>query len=512
MDVMTSARHGVSPAVRDLPVMSPRDQEGEDHAPFPLPPFRGIAANNQVPVTDPVLQTVRGGPLAFANPVLNFDGIVINGGGGGFVAPSDTNGTVGLTQYVQIVNLAFAVYDKSTGSLLAGPTVTKSLWSGFGGDCETRNDGDPIVLYDRMADRFLITQYTIGPFRTGVGTFMQCVAVSTTGDATGTYNLYAFDFGPDDFIDYGKFGSWPDAYYANFNTFNRTGTAFKYGKECAFDRLAMLNGDPIARAVCFNTPQDAGFLESDFDGTNPPPSGAPNPFVEIWDVGPASSLAVWGFHVDFDTPSNSTFGPPTILPVDAFTLPPFTSAVVPQSDTTQKLDSLADRMMFRLAYRNFGDHESLVVTHSVGNTSQIGVRWYEIQDPNGSPFVFQDGTFAPDSSFRWMGSIAMDQAGNIAMGYSVSDAASHPSISFTGRLSTDPPGQMEDEAGLFIGTGSQTLFLSRWGDYSAMAIDPSDDCTFWYTTEYLPQDGTFNWQTRIGSFIVPTCSAPMTSK
>jgi hypothetical protein len=490
--------------------MSPREQEVEDHAPLPLPPFRGIATNNQVPIQDPALQTGRGRPLVFANQILNFDGIVVNGGGGGFLAPPDTNGMAGLTQYVQIVNLAYAVYDKSSGNLIAGPTLIRSLWSGFGGDCETRNDGDPIVLYDRMADRFLITQFTIGPYRTGDGTFMQCVAVSTTGDATGTYNLYAFDFGNDDFIDYPKFGSWPDAYYANFNTFNRTTTAFKYGKECAFDRAAILNGDPVARAVCFNTPEDAGFLESDFDGTAPPPAGAPNPFVEIWDVGLNSSLAIWPFHVDFDNPDNSSFGPPTILPVDAFTLPPFRAAV-PQSDTTQRLDSLGDRMMFRLAYRNFGDHESLVVTHSVGNASQIGVRWYEIQDPNGSPFVYQDGTFAPDASFRWMGSIAMDSVGNMAMGYSVSDAASHPSISFTGRLSTDDLGRMEDEAGIFSGNGSQTLPLSRWGDYSAMVIDPSDDCTFWYTTEYIPQDGTFNWNTRIASFVFPTCSAPRTS-
>src|SRR5262249_32130328 len=153
----------------------------------------------------------------------------------------------------------------------------------------------------------------------------------------------------------------------------------------------------------------------------------------------------WPFHVDFDTPANSTFGPPTILPVDAFTEPPF-QAAVPQGQTTQRLDTLSDRLMFRLAYRNFGDHESLVVTHSVGSSSQVGVRWYEIQDPHGTPFVFQDGTFAPDASYRWMGSIAMDRAGNIAMGYSVSDNASHPSVWFTGRMSTDPPGQMEDEA------------------------------------------------------------------
>jgi hypothetical protein len=321
------------------------------------------------------------------------------------------------------------------------------------------------------------------------------------------YNRYAFDFGNDDLIDYGKFSTWSDAYYGNFNVFNRTGTAFKYGTECAFDRTSMQNGTD-ATAVCFNTPMDAGFLSADLDGSTPPPDGAPNPFVEIWDVGPNSSLAIWSFHVDFATPDNSTFGmnatqPSAILPVAAFTLP--LGSLVPQLGTSQRLDTLGDRMMFRLAYRNFGDHESLVANHSVGTAAQVSVRWYEIQDPNGSPFVFQQGTYAPDASFRWMGSIAMDQMGNIAMGYSASDSTSNPSLRFTGRIATDDPGMMEDEATLFLGTGSQTNGLSRWGDYSNLSIDPSDDCTFFYTTEYIPQNGSFNWRTNIASFSFQNC-------
>jgi hypothetical protein len=189
--------------------------------------------------------------------------------------------------------------------------------------------------------------------------------------------------------------------------------------------------------------------------------------------------------------------------VDTFTLP--LGALVPQGGTPQKLDSLGDRMMFRLAYRNFLDHESLVVNHSVGSASGIGVRWYEIQDPNGTPFVNQDGTFSPDSTFRWMGSVAMDQMGNIAMGYSASDNATNPAIRFTGRLATDPFGQMEDEAALFGGNGSQLAPLSRWGDYSAITVDPSDDCTFWYTSEYISQNGAFNWSTRVASFRFSSC-------
>ncbi len=505
MVVMKSTRHAVSAAVRQLPQVSAFSEETDVHAPLPLPPFRNMAQNNQTRITDTALQAGSFEVLDIAGLLLNFDGISVGDGSGRIVAPPDTNGAVGLTQYVQSVNLAFAIYDKATGTLISGPTPTNALWTGFGGDCESRNDGDPIVLYDRDANRWVISQFALGPFFTGTGSFLQCVAVSTSGDATGSYNLYAFDFGTDDFIDYGKLGSWPSGYFAAFNTFNRTGSSFKYGKECAFDRTAMVNGDPTARGVCFNTPRDAGFLPSDFDGSIPPPVGAADPFLEIWDVGLNSSLAIWPFLVDYDTPSNSTFGPPVVLPVAPFSLPPRTP--VPQAGTSQLLDSLGDRMMFRLAYRNFGDHESLVANHTVGNASQVSVRWYEIRDPNGTPVVYQQGTYAPDTSYRWMGSIAMDQVGNIAMAYSVSDSMSKPSIQFTGRQNTDPLGTMESEALIFAGAGAQTSFLSRWGDYSDVTVDPVDDCTFWYTSEYIPFDGRFNWKTRIASFTFANCPA-----
>jgi hypothetical protein len=505
MVVMKSTRHAVSAAVRELPQISEFDGGTDVHEPLPLPPFRNMARNNQIRIVDSALQA---GPLQILDIpglLLNFDGISVGDGTGRFAAPPDTNGAVGLTQYVQSVNLAFAIYDKATGALISGPTPTNALWTGFGGDCESRNDGDPVVLYDRAADRWVISQFALGPYFTGTGSFLQCVAVSTSGDATGSYNLYAFDFGIDDFIDYGKLGSWPTGYFASFNTFNRTGSFFKYGKECAFDRTAMVNGSPVAGAVCFNTPSDAGFLPSDFDGSIPPPVGAADPFLEIWNVGPSSSLAIWSFQVDYDTPSNSSFGPPVVLAVAPFSLPPHTP--IPQARTSQQLDSLGDRMMFRLDYRNFGDHESLVANHSVGNTSQVSVRWYEIRDPNGTPVVYQQGTYAPDGGFRWMGSIAMDQVGNIAMAYSVSDSLSQPSIQFTGRQNTDPLGTMESETLIFAGPGVQLPFLSRWGDYSDITVDPVDDCTFWFTSEYIPFDGRFNWKTRIANFKFANCPA-----
>jgi len=169
------------------------------------------------------------------------------------------------------------------------------------------------------------------------------------------------------------------------------------------------------------------------------------------------------------------------------------------------LDSLADRLMYRLAYRNLGSHQSLVVNHSVTAGSSGGVRWYEIQNPGGTPTLAQQGTFAPDANFRWMGSMAMDQAGDIAAGYSVSSSSIHPSIAFTGRVPSDPAGTLEAETNIITGAGSQNGTLHRWGDYSALTVDPVDDCTFWFTTEYLKANGTFNWSTRIANFKFPNC-------
>jgi len=225
---------------------------------------------------------------------------------------------------------------------------------------------------------------------------------------------------------------------------------------------------------------------------------------------------LWRFHVNFTTPSSSTFTGPVKISVAAFT-PPCRGggACIPQPNTRQQLDSLGDRLMYRLAYRNFGDHESLVVNHSVAvtvavskrtTTSTVGVRWYELRNPNGTPSVYQQSTFSPNATYRWMGSIAMDKMGNMALGYSTSSATAEPSIAMTGRLATDTLGSMATENVIWAGGGSQLTNLTRWGDYSAMTVDPGDDCTFWYTSEYLKSDGTFNWSTRIATFKFPNCT------
>jgi hypothetical protein len=427
---------------------------------------------------------------------LNFPGA--GNGDYGFVpnaAPPDTNGAVGATQYVQWVNESFAVFNKSTGALVHGPVAGNTLWSGFGGGCETNNDGDPIVQYDKAANRWVMTQFSVT-----TTPFLQCVAVSTTDDATGTYARYAFT--QPNFNDYPKLGVWPDGYYVSFNMFS--GNRFVGGRACAFDRSTMLAGGP-ATQVCFQLGSTfGGLLPSDLDGATAPPAGSPNFYVAFG----SNSLDLWRFHADFATPANSTFSGPTNIPVAAFAAACSGGGTcIPQLGTTQKLDSLADRLMYRLAYRNFGDHESLVVNHSVTAGASVGVRWYELRSPNATPTVFQQGTFAPDSSFRWMGSIGMDKVGNIAVGYSVSSSSIKPAICYTGRVPSDPLGTLQAENTIINGGGAQNGGLTRWGDYSAMTIDPGDDCTFFYTNEYLKADGSFNWSTQIASFKFPSCSS-----
>jgi hypothetical protein len=216
-----------------------------------------------------------------------------------------------------------------------------------------------------------------------------------------------------------------------------------------------------------------------------------------------NEVNLWKFHVDWADPANSTFTGPVSTAVVFFE--PACSSCIVQPQTTTKLDTLSDRMMYRLAYRNLGDHESLVVNHTVTAGKGTSIRWYELRDPQGTLKVTQQGTYAPDSSFRWMGSIAMDKVGNMLLGYSVSGPKIFPSIRVTGRSASDPLHTMALEQKSFSGKGSQAQGLDRWGDYSSMSVDPSDDCTFWFTTQYLAETGAFNWHTRVVSMKFPTC-------
>ena len=493
-EVQRAVQHDTSPPVRDLP-SRPRPEAPRER-PLRLPPNPVGPAN----VPDPVVQSSVPAPSVATTAGLNIAGV--GNGDYGFrpnAAPPDPNGAVGATQFVQWVNESFAVFDKASGAIAPGfPKTGNTLWTGFGGGCETNNDGDPVAQYDKAANRWILTQFSVS-----TTPYLQCVAVSTTSDATGSYNRYAFSYGTVQFPDYPKLGVWPDAYYIAFNIFNN-GTTFAGPKVCAYDRAAMLSG-AAATQQCFQLGTNAAsLLPSDLDGATAPPAGAPNVFVSLG----SSALNLWKFHVDWVNPANTTLVGPSSLPVAAFSQACNGGTCIPQPGTGQRLDSLGDRLMYRLAYRRFVDHEALVVTHSVavgGRKGTTGVRWYELRNPNGTPSVFQQGTYAPDATFRWMGSIAMDKVGDIAVGYSVSSSSVFPSIRASGRTPTDPLGTLQAESSIMAGAGSQLPNLSRWGDYSSMSVDPVDDCTFWYTNEYLKASGTFNWSTRIASFKFPGC-------
>ena len=441
-----------------------------------------------------------GGASVPTTPGLNLlgQGVGFSGPNGGFTvqfAPPDTNGAAGSFQYVQLVNVSLAVFNKSTGAVTLGPVPINTLFSGFGGACEATNDGDPIVVYDKQVNRWVITQFAVDQG----APFLQCVAVSTSDDATGSYNRYAFAF--NNFPDYPKMSVWPDAYYISFNMFTSEVGGFVGGQACAMDRKKMINGQ-AATIQCFGPfSSESSFLPADLDGASVPPAGSPNYFVNLG----SNSLKEWKFHSDFSNPANASFTGPTTISVASFATACF-SQCVPQPGTTTRLDALGDRLMFRNAYRfdGFGQPEKLVLNHSISGGGGVAVRWYELRNPQ-SPTLFQQGTIVPDANSRWMGSIGMDRAGNIAVGYSVSSTSVFPGVRYTGRVPTDPLGTMQSEATIINGSGSQTG-LTRWGDYSAMTIDPRDDCTFWYTQEYMQATGSFNWRTRIGAFKFNACS------
>jgi uncharacterized membrane protein len=497
----TTSDHAETPPLRSI--MPLPEKEGHRAKPIRLV----VAAAAGASRVDPALQTRPAAAVTIGN-VVSFDGLGVGGGYTPNAAPPDTNGAVGATQFVQWVNESFAVYDKTTAARLYGPAAGNTLFQALGAShpCAVNNDGDPIAQYDKAAGRWVMTQFSVT--NGSSQGYWQCVAVSKTSDATGAYNVYAFNYGTVQFNDYPKLGVWNNAYLVTYNIFNN-GSTFAGSKLCAFDRAAMLAGT-AANQVCFQTSNlYGGHLPSDIDGPTAPPAGSPGYFI-AFDV---NDLLMWRIsNLNFTTSTATLTGPITI-PTAAFSAACNGGGTcIPQSGTSQLLDSLADRLMYRLAYRNFGDHEALVVNHSVTAGSSVGIRWYELRSPNApSPVVYQQGTFAPDTNYRWMGSAAMDKAGNMAVGYSVSSTALHPGINFTGRAPTDPLGTLgTPEIHIKDGLGSQNGGLNRWGDYSSMSIDPVDDCTMWYTTEYLQTNGSFQWSTRIGYFKFANCGAVTT--
>jgi len=494
------------------------------------PDFKGApeAALARVPADKGILPR----PEIMPAPSVSFEGISLTEtiGIGQGLLPPDTVGEIGPNHYVQMVNSAFRVYSR-TGTALTPLTSLGTLFGTIPGPCAGNEDGDPIVLYDQFADRWLLSEFCVSVANPNNH---QLIAISQTSDPAGAYYLYDFMMPNNKFNDYPKFGVWSDAYYMTDNQFNQAGTQFLGAGVFAFDRNKMLAGDPNPGFIYFDLangcPENCelgGMLPADIDGFTPPPAGAPAPIV-MFDAdefgASADHLRIFDFHADFATPANSTItertgSPLAVAAFDPRPLPSGSRNNIPQPAPGVAVDAISDRLMFRLAYRNFGTHESLVANHSVNAAVnpafRAGVRYYELRKvaPAAAWTVHEQATMAGDANdtvHRWMGSTALNGAGSQAVGYSVSSSTVFPSIRYAGRLANDPAGSLaQGEATLVDGTSAQTHTSGRWGDYSDLTVDPVDDCTFWYTQQYVTgvsaPDNT-RWHTRVGAFKFGPCA------
>ena len=485
--VITATYFDVTPPLREMELIQPgiRKREWKDNVVKNKMGFMEEFKNPQpMEGEDPLLQD-EDGTKSYRGLGKNFEGVNNLSG----VAPPDTDGDVGPNHYFQMVNLAFAIYNKN-GTKLYGPADNSTLWNGFVGSWTGTNDGDPIILYDEMADRWMASQFAVN---TNDGTQWELVAISQTPDPTGAWYRYAFQFTY--MPDYPKFGVWSDGYYLSVNQFQKSGGTYtwKGAGACVLNRAKMLAGNATAEMVFFSLGTAYGsLLPADFDGTTVPPAGTPNYFTSV----SSSVLQIWALHADWTNTANSTITKLPNVSVASYN----TSISVTQPGTTQILDNLSDRLMYRLQYRNFGSYQAMVTNHTVNaGSSRAGVRWYELRKTGTNWTLYQQGTYAPaDGNHRWMASVAMNSQGDIGLGYSVSGSSTYPSIRYTGRNSSDPLGTMTmAETTIFAGTKSQTG-VSRWGDYSCMSVDPSNDLDFWFTTEY--SNSGWAWRTRVASF------------
>ncbi|MEZ0579657.1 carboxypeptidase regulatory-like domain-containing protein [Nocardioides sp. MH1] len=512
--VRQAAAFGETPRLRRLHV----DPDEASRTAHPARPTRDRPARPDAPgsrAPDGALVTATG-PAALTGPATSFDGLDSTDGGG--IYPPDSNIAVGPHHVVEMVNAALRVWDKA-GAPLTGPTKPSDLFSSLpaGNLCRTHNDGDPQVLYDQLADRWLISQFAfVSEFSPP---YHQCVAVSRSGDPTGGYYAYDFVMPGNNFNDYAKFGVWPDGYYMTDQQFVN-GSSWGGDGAFAFDRFKLLTGDPTAAYLYFNLAGHAevrGMLPSDLEG-RPPAVGTPNTFASFTATekgDPADALETWAFHADFASPASSTFTPTSTVAVAPFD--PIDTNDVPQPGTTVGLDVLSDRLMQHLQYRVVGGIAHLTTNHTVNVSGspdpaafRAGVRVEELTSSGSGWVVKNSMSFAPDATNRWMGSAALDRQGNLAVGYSVSSSSTFPSIRYTGRAAGAPANTLGAEQTIFNGSGSQTADESRWGDYTGMVVDPSDNCTFWYVNEYYPTTASIGWHTRIAKFKFSQCTAAQT--
>jgi hypothetical protein len=425
------------------------------------------------------------GQIQTDTTIQNFEGVGMSG-----YLPPDTDGDVGPNHYFQVVNVRFSIYNKD-GVKLIGPLLNSTIFTGLP---HNNNDGDAVVLYDENADRWLFSQFSLPNYPNGP--FYENVAISQTADPTGTWYRYQFTFS--DMPDYPKLSVWGDGYYMTIRRFASGSGNWLGPSAIAMERSKMLTGVPAPTMIMFNLPSSSeGPLPADCD-SDFPPDGTPCPVCYLIS-GTTASIKITNFHADWVTPANSSF-----ILANTVSISPFSTFgsgnFIPQKGTSQKLDPMsAKRIMFRMPFRKFTDHWSMLLnTTEKLNGSQAGIRWMEIRNSGSGWSLFQEGTYAPDANHRWMGSIAMDSLGNIALGYSISSSTMYPSIRYAGRTKCDPPGVLSiAERGIWNGTGSQGDPSGRWGDYSAMTADPTVIGKFWYTQEYIISN---SWKTRIASF------------
>ena len=487
--------HGLTPPLRDLPTISPEEfeqmalsaeferNEELQHRSYPY----AESALPQGP--DEAWQKVMGTFEGSKAPIVNFDGQTSP------YYPPDDNGTAGPSHFMQTINTVYAIYNK-TGTLVAGPTNMNLLFSGVTG--ATCNDGDPLVLYDEQASRWLAVEFSI----CGSNDYM-LVAVSQTSDPTGSWHKYSFDVA--DMPDYEKFGIWQDGYYMGTN--NSAGNDIY-----VFQRSQMLTGG-TAQFVGFDNAWRPTTIDGfmcvppvDNDGTFAP-TGAPGLFITINDDaigGGSDQLWIYELAVNLTTPSSSTFNRVQTLGVTAFDSNFGANwDNIKQLGTTRELDAIPQVIMNCPQYRNFGTYQTIVCCHTVDvdNTDHAGVRWYELRKTTGTWSVRQTGTYAPDAHSRWMASIMLNGFNEIGLGYSVSSSTMNPAVRYAGQSSTayaTGAGTLDVAEQVIInGSYSQTAY-NRWGDYSGMSVDPSDDRTFWYTNQYM--GSTTSKKTRIASF------------
>ena len=511
---------GVSSAVRDLATASRKSVRIEKTA---------RQVSNQLPSRKKINGATADEEKIFAvfsteqmpAPLLSFAGISNRDNAeiyGLYIIPPDTNGDVGLNHYVQAVNALVKIFNKQ-GNALTPPFKMSALFSVLGTPCAQRDDGDPIVLYDTLADRWLLSQ-----FCTNAPPFRQMIAVSKSGDPTGEYYVYEFVMPNVKLNDFPKFGIWTDAIFMTTDEF--LGSDYVGSGAFAFDKRKLYDGDASASYIYFNldsptTARLGGLLPADLDGLTSPPDGAPGIFAgymatEYGD--PIDAIRLFEFHADFENPSLSIFAESAESPIETAPFDPTSPegrADILQPPPGEALDSQSDRLMYRAAYRNFGSHESLVLNQTVrispvGQLYRAGIRIYELRRKGSAFSIHEQATLGENSSSRWIGSAAQDHQGNLAIGYNFVNEEKMPSILYSGKLAVEPAGVFRGETTLINGTGVQTAFGFRWGDYSHMSIDPADDCSFWFTSQYYSaesqEESPFSWLTRIGKFRFVECT------